>query len=264
VGEEGGGHHVVRPGGGRLVGGREHAEGLAHVHVQRRVAPLLRVRALRLHEEQLVALDPEAQRRAGPHVGHAQAVRAARTEREGGGVGAQAVDQDAVRGRQVAAPVQVLSPHPVWRHVVPPADEHVELAAVGAGERHGDDGAVVDADGAVAAGGGLEAQRRAVEEAAHLVLGLEHVGPVRPRRDRAVGARHAVVPRVPAHLQPVPVHGHATFQFITGYGGHRPAATHCQLVISCSRRVVCARPSERTHAPCEEERLVEVVDVVWW
>lgn len=50
----------------------------------------------------------------------------------------------------------------------------------------------------------MEGEGREVEEGADLVLGLEMVGVVGPRRDGAVGARDAVLPRVLALLDAVP------------------------------------------------------------
>jgi hypothetical protein len=87
--------------------------------------------------------------------------------------------------------------------VVPVADEDGDVA-VGAGEGHGDDVAVVDDDAAEAAGGALQAGGGEVEEAADLVLDLELVRPVPAGRDGAVGAEHPVLPAVLPVLDPVP------------------------------------------------------------
>jgi hypothetical protein len=62
----------------------------------------------------------------------------------------------------------------------------------------------VDAYGAEAAGGFVQCQRREVEEAADLVLGLHVVSEVLARRDWAIGAGHTILPRVLAVLQTVP------------------------------------------------------------
>ena len=86
---------------------------------------------------------------------------------------------------------------------VPVADEHGELVGR-RGERDGDQRAAVDADRAEAAGGFVERKRREVEEAAHLVLGLHAVSEILARRDRAIGAGHAILPRILALLQTVP------------------------------------------------------------
>jgi hypothetical protein len=86
---------------------------------------------------------------------------------------------------------------------VPVADEHGELV-VRRGERDGDQRAAVDADRAEAAGGFVESQRREVEEAADLVLSLHAVSEVLARRDGAVGAGQAILPRILALLQTVP------------------------------------------------------------
>ena len=146
-----------------------------------------------------------------------------------------AVDQDAIRGRQFVSIVQRSleslrnkSGRPMIsttknndnhlrmfhtsrrRHMphlvvgaVPVADEHGVLAGR-RGERDGDLRAALDADGAEATGGLVERQRREVEEAADLVLGLHMVREVLARRDRAVGAGQAILPRVLALLQTVP------------------------------------------------------------
>lgn len=76
---------------------------------------------------------------------------------------------------------------------VPVTDEHRVLAGR-RGERDGDHRSAVDADSAEATGGLVEGQRREVEEATDLVLGLHAVREVVARRDRAVGARNAVLP----------------------------------------------------------------------
>mgnify|MGYP003702480449 CR=1 FL=1 len=87
--------------------------------------------------------------------------------------------------------------------LVPVADQHGVLAGRRI-EGDGDQRAAADADGAKAAGGLVEGERREVEEAADLVLGLHLVGEVLARRDRAVRAGHAVLPRVLPVLKPVP------------------------------------------------------------
>ncbi|BAS90483.1 Os04g0561950 [Oryza sativa Japonica Group] len=85
--------------------------------------------------------------------------------------------------------------------LVPVADQHGVLAGRRI-EGDGDQRAAADADGAKAAGGLVEGERREVEEAADLVLGLHLVGEVLARRDRAVRAGHAVLPRVLPVLKP--------------------------------------------------------------
>jgi hypothetical protein len=87
---------------------------------------------------------------------------------------------------------------------VPVADEHGVLVGR-QGERDGDERAAADTDRAEPAGGLVERQRREVEEAADLVLGLHAVREVLAWGDRAVRAGHAVLPRVLALLQTVPV-----------------------------------------------------------
>ena len=77
--------------------------------------------------------------------------------------------------------------------VVPVADEHGVLVGR-RGERDGDERAAADADGAEPAGGLVERQRREVEEAADLVLGLHAVSEVLSWWDWAVRAGHTVLP----------------------------------------------------------------------
>lgn len=86
---------------------------------------------------------------------------------------------------------------------VPIPNEQGDIAMrVVEGEGHGC--TIVDSDRAKPAGSSLEAERREVEETADLVLELELVGPVPSRRYGAVGAHHAVLPRVHPHLDSVP------------------------------------------------------------
>ena len=88
-------------------------------------------------------------------------------------------------------------------HGVPITDEQRVLVGR-RGEGDGDPRAAVDADGAEAAGRLVEGERREVEEAADLVLGLHMVGEVLTGWDRAIGARHAILPRILALLQTIP------------------------------------------------------------
>lgn len=87
---------------------------------------------------------------------------------------------------------------------VPVADEKGEVAGR-VGEWDGNMGPAEDPDAAEAAGCLVEAEGGEVEEAADLVLHLEHVSEVLPRRNGTVRPQHAVLPRVPPLLYPVPV-----------------------------------------------------------
>jgi hypothetical protein len=51
----------------------------------------------------------------------------------------------------------------------------------------------------------VQGERGVVEEAADLVLGLHAVCVVLARRDRAVGAQDAILPRILSLLDPIPV-----------------------------------------------------------
>lgn len=85
----------------------------------------------------------------------------------------------------------------------PIADEEGVVGG-GRGERDGDEGAAEDADAAEAARGLVEREGREVVVRADLVLHLQHVSEVPPRRDRARRPVHAVLERVPPLLYPVP------------------------------------------------------------
>jgi hypothetical protein len=91
---------------------------------------------------------------------------------------------------------------------VPVAEEEREVARRRR-VRDRDGGALVDVEGAEAAGGAVHGERGEVGEGADLVLALELVGVVGARRDGAVGARHAVLPRVLPLLDAVPAAGFA-------------------------------------------------------
>lgn len=95
-----------------------------------------------------------------------------------------------------------------WRrdlviHVVPICNQDIQVILREA-ERDGYDDTIVDADGPVATGGHLKAERREVEEAAYLILDLHMIRPVLPRWYRAVRSWHSIVPRVPPHLHSIP------------------------------------------------------------
>lgn len=75
VGEPGGHGDVVVPDG--LVGGDQHRQRLADVHVEGRVVVLHGVSALRLHQLHRVRLQPDVQRVLQPNVGDPQPVRLA-------------------------------------------------------------------------------------------------------------------------------------------------------------------------------------------
>lgn len=85
----------------------------------------------------------------------------------------------------------------------PIADEEGVVGG-GRGEGDGDEGAAEDADAAEAARGLVECEGREVVIRADLVLHLQHVSEVPPRRDRARRPVHAVLERVPPLLYPVP------------------------------------------------------------
>lgn len=67
---------------------------------------------------------------------------------------------------------------------VPVSDENGVVAG-GIGEGDGNAGAAEDSDGAETAGGLVEGERGEVVEASDLILHLENVGEVLPRRDWA-------------------------------------------------------------------------------
>lgn len=71
-------------------------------------------------------------------------------------------------------------------------------------ERDRDPRAAKDPDATVPARSLVERERREVVVAPDLVLELHVVGEVAPRRDRAVCAVHAVLPRAPPLLNPLP------------------------------------------------------------
>jgi hypothetical protein len=89
--------------------------------------------------------------------------------------------------------------------LVPVADEHGVVRG-GRRERDGDPGAGEHADAAEPAGRLVEGERGEVVVGADLVLGLQDVGEVGPRRDRARRPSHAVLERVPPLLETAPAH----------------------------------------------------------
>jgi hypothetical protein len=86
---------------------------------------------------------------------------------------------------------------------VPVSDKDCDIS-IRLRKRHWYSTAVVNYDRPESTSGPLEAQRREVEEAPNLVLGLELVCPVPAWRYRAVGTKHSILPTVPSLLQPFP------------------------------------------------------------
>lgn len=86
---------------------------------------------------------------------------------------------------------------------VPISDEDGDVAG-GIGEGDRDSRAAEDPDAAETAGGLMEIKRREVEEASDLVLHLENVGEVPPRRDWACRSVHTIFVRVPPLLNATP------------------------------------------------------------
>ncbi|BAS99835.1 Os07g0119475 [Oryza sativa Japonica Group] len=187
----------------RLVERDEERHRLADMDVERVVHVLHRVRPLHLHQPQRVPLDPDIDGRLHPDIGHPEQVRPPlvadeRRRRR------HAIDEQRVgrRERATAAGVERL-PQLLMPGLVPVADEEREVAG-GRRVRDGDGRALVDVERAEAAGGAVHGDGGEVDEGADLVLGLELVGVVGARGDWAVGAQHAVLPRVLALLDAIP------------------------------------------------------------
>ena len=165
-------------------------------------------------------------------------------------VGAEGVDAHPVGGAEGVAGVEGAAQGPVVPGV-PVGEEEGDVAAVGEGEGQGDDVAVVDGDGAVAAGGAVEGGGGGVEEAADLVLHLELVRPVPPRRDAAVCAAHAVLPGALALLHPVPRQQQRLVQAVPHVHHQVPVGRHVQrrprqLPVDANRLLLLHSAQRRT------------------
>lgn len=86
---------------------------------------------------------------------------------------------------------------------IPVSNKYCEIT-IRLGKWHWYSMAVVNCDWPKSTSSSLETQRREVEEASNLVLGLELVRPVPSWWYRTVGAKHSILPTVPPVLQSIP------------------------------------------------------------